>query len=60
MTHGSFSQASVLNGGRLDEVGAETGPDHQPHVQSLPEREAVLGYIETDGAEVQRARGDWV
>ena len=40
--------------------GVHTETEHQSHVRSLPEREAMLGYVEADQAEVQRAGGDRV
>jgi DNA-binding HxlR family transcriptional regulator len=38
--------------------GVETETEHQSHVRSIPEREAVLGQIEADGTEVSWASGE--
>ena len=38
--------------------GVETETEHNPHVRELPQREAVLGYLETVGGAVQGSGGD--
>jgi len=38
--------------------GVEIETEHQSHVRSIPEREAVLGYLEADAAAVSRAGND--